>query len=375
MSTTMSISDLRQKAKLPARQAGGVTVSAFFDEHKASIAAVLPKHVSPERLLKVALGAIRTTPKLLGCTVESLFGAVVQCAQLGLEPNTPLGHAYMIPFENSWAKRVDVQVIIGYRGLIELARRSGQIISIAAHAVYEHDHFDFAYGLDDRLEHRPTLGDRGEIIAFYAVAKLKDGGHAFEVMPVSEVNAIRDVSSSYRSAVKYGKTDTSWIANYPEMGRKTAVRRLAKYLPVSIELAIAAELDDLADAEKPQALETALSGEWAVVQEDASDMPEAQQPIQTPAVPPQAIQEPPAPAAPPRPAWPRQVSRENGSTGWQDSDGTHYDPARHGWSTQLNRPSVTASGQFRARRGASSDSTPPPPQEETVQPDDGWVME
>jgi recombination protein RecT len=261
---TASLTDLRARAKLPAVQAGGSTVAQFFDANKASIAAVLPKHVSPERLMKVALGAVRTTPKLLECTTESLFGAVVQCAQLGLEPNTPLGHAYLIPFRDNRKGRTDVQVIIGYRGLLDLARRSGQIVSISAHAVRAGDLFEFEFGLDEKLRHVPAQQDAGDIIAVYAVAKLVGGGTAFDVMWRAEVDKIMKGTQSKGA---YGP----WKDHYEAMVRKTALRRLFKYLPVSIELSKAVEIDARGEAGKDQGLESALSGEWSVVDDDDNE--------------------------------------------------------------------------------------------------------
>ena len=107
---TTNIQTLKQRAKLPARQAGGGTVAEFFQANKNSMAAVLPRHINPERMLKIALHAVRAVPQLMECTTESLMGAVMTCAQLGLEPNTVLGHAYLIPFRNKKANRTDVQV-------------------------------------------------------------------------------------------------------------------------------------------------------------------------------------------------------------------------------------------------------------------------
>lgn len=263
-----NIHDLTQRAAMSVRQAGGSTVADFFQANKSSMAAVLPKHVSPDRMLKIALQAVRTTPALQECTSKSLLGAVIQCATMGLEPNTVLGHAYLVPFNkksgNEWVK--DVQVIIGYKGLIDLARRSGQIESIAAHVVYSRDEFDVSLGTDDRIRHVPFLeGDRGEIVAFYAVAKLRDGGHAFEVMSKHQVDRVRDGSKAWQDAVKYKKTDTApWGAHYEEMGRKTAIRRLAKYLPLSVEFATAAHLDGMAEAGVPQGLDGVLEGEYHV---------------------------------------------------------------------------------------------------------------
>ncbi|PRD80475.1 recombinase RecT [Burkholderia multivorans] len=276
MGQTTNIAKLKQTSKMVARDAGIGSVKQFFESQKATLAAVLPRHVSPDRMLKIALGALRTTPKLMECTVESLMGAVVQCSQLGLEPNTPLGHAYLIPFEKKkkvggeWVtEKVETQIVIGYKGLIDLARRSGQVVSIAAHAVYEHDHFDYAFGLDEKLEHKPAMSARGRVIAFYAVAKLVGGGHAFEVMSAEQVNEIRDASQNYKFA--RDKEKTVWGQHYEEMGRKTVLRRLFKYLPVSIELASAAAIDDVGASGRSQALDTVLDGDYITPTDDEQD--------------------------------------------------------------------------------------------------------
>ncbi len=240
------------------------------------IAKMLPKHLNAERLLKVAQIAATTTPALAKCDVASLVGAIGQCAQMGLEPNTVLGHAYLVPFNT---KRKDangnerwvnsVQVIIGYKGLIDLARRSGQIVSIAAHEVCEADKFELVYGLDEKLIHTPALGERGAIIGFYAVAKLKDGGHCFEFMSNRQIEEIRAASQGYQQAVKYKKEATHpWTVHFTEMGRKTVIRRLAKYLPLSIEFQTAAALDGMADGGKDQHLDS-LDGDFSIIPDDA----------------------------------------------------------------------------------------------------------
>jgi len=268
-----SIAELRKKSKLPVKQAGGGTVADFFTHNKGTIAAVLPKHVTPDRMLKIALGAIRTTPKLQEATSESLFGAVITCAMLGLEPNTPAGHAYLIPFRNNQKNRTDVQVIIGYRGLIDLARRSGQIVSISAHAVHANDEFSYEYGLDEHCKHVPAIdGDRGEITHFYAVAKLVGGGYAFEVMSRAGVEKIRDNSQNWKTAVRFKSTEKSiWTLHFEEMGRKTLIRRLYKYLPTSIEMAQASSLDAAGSSGEPQGLDAALDGDFSVVTDSGVD--------------------------------------------------------------------------------------------------------
>ena len=141
--------------------------------------------------------------------------------------------------------------------------------SIAAHEVCTNDKFELVYGLDEKLNHTPALGDRGEIIGFYAVAKLKDGGHCFEFMSASQINEIRDASQGYQQAVKFKKQDNHpWEAHFTEMGRKTAIRRLAKYLPLSIEFQTAVALDGMAEGGKDQHLDI-QDGEFAIVPDDA----------------------------------------------------------------------------------------------------------
>lgn len=210
--------------------------------YKAQIMRALPAHMNPDRLARIALTEIRKTPQLAECDPLSLFGAVIQCAQLGLEPGNSLGHAYLLPFRNTKENRTDVQFIVGYRGMIDLARRSGQIISLQAHVVYPGDKFDFAYGLDERLEHIPTddISGRGtEIIAAYAIAKLQGGGYQIEVMFKQEIDLIRAQSK----AGNFGP----WKTHYEEMAKKTVIRRLFKYLPVSVEIQQAVTMDEQAE--------------------------------------------------------------------------------------------------------------------------------
>lgn len=217
------------------------TVRDMLAKSKEQFAMALPKHVQVDRLLRVAMTSIQRTPKLLDCDTKSLMAALMQSAQLGLMPDGALGEAYLIPFKDQ------VQFIIGYRGLISLARRSGEIVSLAAHCVHENDLFEFEYGLDEKLRHIPTMKERGEMVAVYGVAKLKDGGHGIEIMSRRDVDAIRDSSQGYKSAIQY-KKDHPWISHYDQMARKTVLRRLSKYLPVSVEMLEAIAVDEQADA-------------------------------------------------------------------------------------------------------------------------------
>lgn len=248
-------------------------IAYLLKSKQGEIAKMLPKHLNAERLLKVAQIAATTTPALAKCDVASLVGAIGQCAQMGLEPNTVLGHAYLVPFNT---KRKDgngnerwvnsVQVIIGYKGLIDLARRSGQIVSIAAHEVCTNDKFELVYGLDEKLNHTPSMGERGDVIGFYAVAKLKDGGHCFEFMSKMQVEGIQaaaDKKNKFPSKV--------WQEHFTEMGRKTVIRRLAKYLPLSVEFQTAATLDAMAEGGQDQKLDS-FDADFTVIPDDAPNI-------------------------------------------------------------------------------------------------------
>lgn len=213
------------------------TVRGALERMKPQMEMALPKHLSPDRLLRITMTAVQNTPKLLDCDRTSLYSAVMACAQLGLEPDGILGQAYLVPFKGK------VQFIPGYRGYIRLAFNSGEVQGMNAQAVHEGDDFSFAYGLDEHLHHVP--GDDNEdapITYFYAYAKFKDGGHVFVVLPRSKVDRIRDKSEAYR-AFKAGQIkSTPWDDHYEPMGCKTAIRQLAKFLPLSVQRA--AEMED-----------------------------------------------------------------------------------------------------------------------------------
>ena len=211
------------------------TIAGLLDQMKGEIARCLPKHLTPERITRIALTELRKVPKLQECDPMSFIAAIMQAAQLGLEPGI-LGSCYLIPFFNSKLGKYECTFMPGYRGFLDLARRSGQIISLVARAVYTNDDFNYQYGLEEKLYHKPTMDNRGELIAVYAVALLKDGGRQFEVMSRAEIDAIRKMSKS--------KSGNVWESHYEEMAKKTAVRRLFKWLPCSVEIQKAVSLDE-----------------------------------------------------------------------------------------------------------------------------------
>lgn len=201
------------------------SIQDYVKAMQGEIAKALPSVLTPERFTRMVLSAISTNPKLGECTPQSFLGAMMTSAQLGMEVNTPLGQAYLIPYFNGRAKRLECQFQLGYKGLIDLAYRSGEVSIIQAQAVYENDEFSYELGLDPKLKHIPATQDRGNAIAYYAVFKTKDGGYGFEVMSVADVEA---------HAMRYSKSYGSgpWQTNFDEMAKKTVLKRCLKYAPL-----------------------------------------------------------------------------------------------------------------------------------------------
>ncbi|MEK5439361.1 MULTISPECIES: recombination protein RecT [Paenibacillus] len=212
----------------------GKTINDLFEQMKPAIAQAIPKHLTPDRLLRIATTSIRTNPKLKVCSPESLLGAVMQCAQLGLEPSI-LGHAYLIPYKNKGVDECQFQ--IGYKGLIELARRTGQISSIMAQAVHQNDEFEYEYGINEKLKHVPADGDRGAVVKYYSYAKFKDGGYSFMVMSRQDIVIHRD---KFSKAKNFGP----WVDHFDEMAKKTVLKSLMKYMPISVEFQRAVDQDE-----------------------------------------------------------------------------------------------------------------------------------
>lgn len=231
--------------KTPLRQVASVKDLLMNESARDQLSMVAAKHLNPERMMRTVANAIRTTPKLGQCEPISFLGALMQVAALGLEPNTVMGHAYLIPFENKRKNVTEVQVVIGYRGLIDLARRSGHITSISANIHYSDDDlWEYEEGTEAQLRHRPGPQDGTKLHA-YAIAKFKDGGHAYVVLPWKHVIKIRDGSQGWQSAVKFGATAKNpWHTHEDAMAMKTAIRALSKYLPLSIEFTDALAVDE-----------------------------------------------------------------------------------------------------------------------------------
>lgn len=223
---------------------------SFIEKGKDQLAMALPKHITADRILRILMTEIQRTPSLLDCTRESVWGALLQCAQLGLEPGGVLGQAYLVPFKNRKNNgRLEVQLMPGYKGLVKLAYQSGEVGAIRARIVREKDKFYYEYGVDETLVHVPDRSpDPGQMVAVYAVAKIKGIDEAqFVVLERWEVELIRQRSAS--------STSGPWVTDEPEMWKKSAIRRLCKLLPASTEkdnLAKAIAIDEAAEAGLPQ---------------------------------------------------------------------------------------------------------------------------
>lgn len=214
------------------------TMQQYIKQMDGEIRKALPSVITPERFTRIVLSAISVNPKLGSCTPASFLGAMMTSAQLGLEVNTPLGQAYVIPYNNKGT--LEAQFQLGYKGLIDLAYRSGEVAVIQAHVVYENDEFECAYGLEPKLSHRPADHDRGEPIKVYAVFKTKDGGFGFEVMSMED---IRKHASKFSKA--YSSGYSPWQTNFEEMAKKTVLKRVLKYAPLKSDFVRAAVQDEV----------------------------------------------------------------------------------------------------------------------------------
>ena len=201
------------------------TMQSYIKAMEGEIAKALPSVITPERFTRMVLSAISTNQKLGSCTPASFLGAMMSAAQLGLEPNTPLGQAYILPYQNKGV--LEAQFQLGYKGLIDLAYRSGEVEVVQAHIVYANDKFECEYGLEPKLTHIPADKDRGEAVKVYAMFKTKSGGYGFEVMSMEDV---RIHAEKYSKA--YGTSFSPWKTNFEEMAKKTVLKKCLKYAPL-----------------------------------------------------------------------------------------------------------------------------------------------
>jgi recombination protein RecT len=239
----------------------------FSEDTLTQIRRALPKHMTPERMARLALTEFRMNESLANCTPQSVVAAVIQCSQLGLDIGGVLGHAYLVPYKR------EAKLMVGYKGYIELAVRSGQVTNITASTVYEKDEFDYELGLNPDIKHKPTKeNDRGEVVAAYAIAWLKSGGRQFVVLNRADIEKARSCSKMPNSE--------PWTKFYAEMAKKTAIRALSKQLTLSPELRLAVETDERNETAIDVEFETLIDNEGRVLNaatgEVISEPPSAQ---------------------------------------------------------------------------------------------------
>ena len=232
--------NINEKVTVPAKKDAKPTMKDWIARSEKAIAKALPSTITAERFTRMATTAVTLNPDLAACTPASFIGAMLQAAALGLEPNTPLGQAYLIPYYNRKSGVKEAQFQLGYRGMIELAHRSGEFKSIEAHVVHENDEFDYELGLEPKLKHKPAMKNRGNITWVYAIYKLQSGGYGFEVMSVEDINIHRDKYS------KAASTDSSpWSKSWDAMAKKTVIKQALKYAPLKSEFVKAMVNDDV----------------------------------------------------------------------------------------------------------------------------------
>lgn len=207
----------------------------YVQSMSGEIAKALPSVMTPERFTRIVLSTLSSNPKLAQCTPNSFLASMMTAAQLGVEPNTPLGQAYLIPYRNHGT--MECQFQIGYKGLIDLAYRSGEVTLVQAHEVCENDDFTYSFGLNPDLHHIPATGDRGEVTHYYAVWKGKNGGFGFEVMSREDVEKHgKRFSKSYNNS--------PWQTNFDEMAKKTVLKKALKYAPMKTDFVTAVVSDE-----------------------------------------------------------------------------------------------------------------------------------
>lgn len=208
-------------------------------EHQFAMAA--PRGVEARQIVRDVLTAISQNPKLSECDPRTVLGGAMTMAQLGLRIGV-LGHGWLMPFRNRKTGGYEAQLVIGYQGLVELSHRSGQIASISARTVHENDHFAIEYGVDEKLIHRPSEGDRGPATGYYAVVRLKNGGYSFHYMTLAEAQQYRDRYAMAKD--RSGNVVGPWKTEFDQMAKKSCLRQLSKLMPKNTDLATAIDVDD-----------------------------------------------------------------------------------------------------------------------------------
>lgn len=270
-------------------------VKSLIEKCKAQIAAALPAHMKPERMARIAYSAIQRQPKLLECTPQSLAISVITAGELGLEPNL-LGHAYLVPFYNGKAGAYECQLIPGYKGLLKLARNSGEVLAVSTDVVREGDFFEYEKGLNEKLRHIPSgEPEKGrEVTHAYAILHMKGGHSQWDVMTRAQLDAIKNAS---KSKDKNGKVFGPWADYEEEMQKKTVLKRTLKLAPASSELEKAMHLDAQHDAGEHQTNDLIDLGEAEQIEPETVSAPSTASKVESKLAAKKASQEPPQPVS------------------------------------------------------------------------------
>ena len=244
-----------------------VTLNDYIKKMQGEIAKALPSVITPERFTRMTLTAVNSNPELAKCDKLSFLAAMMSAAQLGLEPNTPLGQAYILPFKNNKKGITEVQFQIGYKGLIDLAYRSGEVELVQAQCVYENDTFECEYGIEPKLKHIPADKNRGELIKVYAMFRTKSGGYGFEVMSVED---IKQHAQKYSKA--YGSQYSPWKTSFEEMAKKTVLKRVLKYAPLKSDFVRGITQDGTIKNELSDDMYSVPSEQADIIDTDYADM-------------------------------------------------------------------------------------------------------
>lgn len=221
----------KRNTQMQEMQQKDTSLKGLIKAMEPEIKKALPSVITPERFTRMVFTALSSTPKLQQCTPQSFLGAMMQAAQLGLEPNTPIGQAYLIPYGNS------CQFQLGYKGLLDLAYRSGEIKDIQAHEVHENDEFEYELGLEPKLKHIPAKSNRGAVTMYYAVWHTKTGGYGFEVMSYEDVlEFAQKKSKSFHNG--------PWQTDFDSMAKKTVLKQTLKYAPIATDFVKAVATDE-----------------------------------------------------------------------------------------------------------------------------------
>lgn len=264
---------LAPKAQAVAKRQGTVLEYLSNGRFKEQLAAALPKFMDTDHFTRSAITEFRLNPALAECSVPSVLGYMMQAAACGLEPASMLGQCYPVPFWNKRTKQKECQFIIGYRGMLSIARRSGEIASVVAEVVHDKDVFEIEYGMEPKLIHKPYIdGDAGPIKGAYVVVRFKGDGvePLIKYMPKPEIDAHRNRSKA--------SADGPWVTDYEEMAKKTVFRSVFKWLPISIEQIQATTTDGGVSRYNPAAqgndIDDLLEVEFVSAQDDGADADE-----------------------------------------------------------------------------------------------------